>query len=112
MPRYPKRLQILKENIARLDVGIVHPSCYDWIRDRVPKEIASVAPFNRILVDAPCSDTGVMRRRVDVRSRLRPADLTRLPDQQFEITRSAISLLRPGGLLIYSTCSVEPEENK
>src|SRR6266566_2788148 len=70
------------------------------------------APGDRVLVDAPCSNTGVMRRRVDVRWRLRPGDLTRMPDEQFEITRSAISLLKPGGVLVYSTCSLEPEENE
>jgi len=63
-------------------------------------------------VDAPCSNTGVMRRRIDVRWRLRPGDLTRMPDEQFAITRSAISLLKPGGVLVYSTCSLETEENE
>ena len=109
-----ERLPILKDNMARLGVGIVQSLRHDWTRGRIPipKEIASVAPFDRILVDAPCSNTGVMRRRIDVRWRLRPGDLTRMPDEQFAITRSAISLLKPGGVLVYSTCSLETEENE
>lgn len=110
--RDAERLPILKDNMIRLGVGIIHGLRYDWTRGRIPKEIASVAPFDRILVDAPCSNTGVMRRRVDVRWRLRPGDLTRMPDEQFDITRSVISLLKPGGVLVYSTCSLETEENE
>jgi 16S rRNA (cytosine967-C5)-methyltransferase len=106
------RVQILKDNIARLSVGIVHAFRFDWTRARIPKKIASMGPFDRILLDAPCSNTGVMRRRVDVRWRLRPQDLTRMPDQQFEIARSVINLLKPGGILVYSTCSLEREENE
>jgi 16S rRNA (cytosine967-C5)-methyltransferase len=107
-----KRLPILKDNMARIGVGIVQSLRHDWTRGRIPKEIASVAPFDRILVDAPCSNTGVMRRRVDVRWRLRPDDLSRMPDEQFAIAHSAISLLKPGGVLVYSTCSLEREENE
>jgi 16S rRNA (cytosine967-C5)-methyltransferase len=110
--RDPSRLQVLKDNMARLGVCIVQSFCHDWTRDHISKKIASVAPFDRILVDAPCTNTGVMRRRVDVRWRLRPEDLVRRPDQQFEITRAATSLLKPGGVLVYSTCSIEPEENR
>ena len=53
-----------------------------------------------------------MRRRVDVRWRLRLKDFTRMPKQQLEIARAAISLLKPGGVFVYSTCSLEPEENE
>jgi 16S rRNA (cytosine967-C5)-methyltransferase len=110
--RNGERLPILKDNMTRLGVGIVQSLRHNWTRGRIPKEIASVAPFDRILVDAPCSNTGVMGRRVDVRWRLRPGDLTRMPDEQFAITRSAISLLKPGGALVYSTCSLETKENE
>jgi len=110
--RDSERLQILKNNMARLGARIVRSFHHDWTHGCLPKEIVSIAPFDRVLVDAPCSNTGVMRRRVDVRWRLRPGDLTRMPDEQFEITRSAISLLKPGGVLVYSTCSLEPEENE
>jgi 16S rRNA (cytosine967-C5)-methyltransferase len=110
--RDPERLQILNENMARLGVGIVHLLRHDWTRGRVPPEIASVAPFDRILVDVPCSNTGVMRRRADLRWRLQRIDFDRMRHLQIEIVRPLIPLLKPNGALVYSTCSLEPEENK
>ena len=53
-----------------------------------------------------------MRRRVDLRWRLRPEDFTRMPNKQLIITLAASRLLKPGGVLVYSTCSLEPEENE
>ncbi len=110
--RDPGRLQILKENMARLGVGIVHIFEHDWTRGHVPAEIASMAPFDRILLDAPCSNTGVMRRRVDVRWRLQPGDFPRMQQRQLKMLRALIPLLEPHGELVYSTCSLEPEENE
>jgi 16S rRNA (cytosine967-C5)-methyltransferase len=66
---------------------------------------------DRILVDAPCSNTGVMRRRVDLRWRVSLAEISRLRQTQLELLKLAAAKLRPGGVLIYSTCSLEPEEN-
>ena len=97
----------------RLGTTIVRPVSHDWTRDHhLPKEIASNAPFDRVLVDAPCTNTGVIRRRVDVRWRLRPKDFSRMPNEQFIITRAVLPLIRPGGILVYSTCSLEREENE
>src|SRR5207248_3610357 len=110
--RDPERLRVLESNVTHLGVQIVHSFRHDWTRGRIPKEIASIGSFDRILVDAPCTNTGVMRRRVDVRWRLRPTDFLRMPKQQFEIARAAIRLLKPGGVFVYSTCSLEPEENE
>jgi len=84
----------------------------DWECDRMLEGIAAHAPFDRILVDAPCSNTGTMRRRVDVRWRLQPADFLHMQKRQVEIVRASASLLKPGGILVYSTCSFEPEENE
>jgi 16S rRNA (cytosine967-C5)-methyltransferase len=110
--RDPARLKILDENMARLGVGIVHILRHDWTRDRVLPEMVSVAPFDRILVDAPCSNTGVMRRRPDLRWRLRRTDFDRMQQLQIEILRALIPFLKPNGVLIYSTCSLEPGENE
>jgi 16S rRNA (cytosine967-C5)-methyltransferase len=111
--RDPKRLQILQDNLLRLGATIVRPIRHDWTQDQhLPKEIASIAPFDRVLVDAPCTNTGVIRRRIDVRWRLRPKDFSRMPNEQFIITRAVLRLLKPGGVLVYSTCSLEPEENE
>src|SRR5205823_4033288 len=72
----------------------------------------SAAPFDRILVDAPCSNTGVMRRRVDVRWRLKPTEFDRMRARQIEIVRAVAPLLKQDGILVYSTCSLEREENE
>ena len=110
--RDPERLRVLESNVTQLGIQIIRIFRLDWTRGRVPREIALIGPFDRILVDAPCTNTGVMRRRVDVRWRLRPKDFTRMPKEQFQISRAAISLLKPGGVFVYSTCSLEPEENE
>jgi len=110
--REAERISILDENVARLGVEIVRSFRCNWEQDRIPQEIASVAPFDRILIDAPCSNTGVMRRRVDVRWRLQPSDFVHMQTRQLEIIRAVFPLLKPGGALIYSTCSLEPEENE
>ena len=107
-----ERLQILKDNVGRLGATIVRAVRHDWMRDHLPKEIASMTPFDRALVDAPCTNTGVMRRRIDVRWRLRPEDFSRMPNEQLTITRAVLRLLKPGGALVYSTCSLEREENE
>jgi len=68
--------------------------------------------FDAALVDAPCSNTGVLARRVEARWRLRPDDLEELPRRQLELLALAASRIRPGGRLVYSTCSLEAEENE
>jgi len=110
--RGPERIDMLEENLARLGVEIARVFRHDWIRGRIPEKMASAMPVDRILIDAPCSNTGVMRRRVDVRWRLTTADFSRMQKRQIEIVRVVIPLLKPGGVLVYSTCSLEPEENE
>jgi 16S rRNA (cytosine967-C5)-methyltransferase len=110
--RDPERLQILKENMARLGVSNVRILRHDWTHGHVPSKIASIASFDRILIDAPCTNTGAMRRRVDLRWRLRRIDFSRMQQRQLEIVRALIPLLKPKGGLVYSTCSLEPEENE
>jgi 16S rRNA (cytosine967-C5)-methyltransferase len=110
--RDQQRINLLKANLARLGVRIARVVRHDWTTNRSSQEIGSFAPFDRILVDAPCSNTGVMRRRVDVRWRLREADFPRMRKRQLEIIDAVVDLLKPGGVLVYSTCSIEPEENE
>jgi 16S rRNA (cytosine967-C5)-methyltransferase len=110
--RDQERINLLQENIERLGIKIVCAIRGERTHDNAPNEIASLAPFDRILVDAPCSNTGVMRRRVDVRWRLQAGDFVRMPKQQLSILRTVVPLLKPGGVLVYSTCSLEREENE
>ncbi len=100
------RLERLTENMRNLGVTIASTSQHDWITGDDDQR------FDRILLDAPCSNTGVMRRRIDVRWRLQPADFPRMQRQQIALAHALIPSLKPGGVFVYSTCSLEPEENE
>ena len=101
----PERLNLIEQNCARLGVTCVQTALASALNPQ------SSTVFDRILIDSPCSNTGVMRRRVDLRWRIRPGEIARLRTTQGELLRQAASLLKPGGTLVYSTCSLEPEEN-
>jgi 16S rRNA (cytosine967-C5)-methyltransferase len=101
----PDRLKLIEENCARLGVTCAQTVLPSTLNSQ------SSTPFDRILIDAPCSNTGVMRRRVDLRWRIRQKEIGRLRTTQLELLDKAASLLKPGGRLVYSTCSLEPEEN-
>jgi 16S rRNA (cytosine967-C5)-methyltransferase len=99
-----ERLKSLRENCARLGV-----TCVETISN--PQSAIRNPQSDRILVDAPCSNTGVMRRRVDLRWRISLLEISRLRQTQLDLLKLAATKLKPGGVLIYSTCSLEPEEN-
>ncbi len=103
----PGRLKLVRDNCARLGVTCVTlPG-----GTSLPAPPAAIEQFDRILVDAPCSNSGVMRRRVDLRWRIQPSELERLRRTQLDLLNQAAGRLAPGGVLVYSTCSLEPEEN-
>ena len=113
-----ERLKLIRENCARLGVTCVEtllnaPRCglLPGRRGEVGRRPGEGELFDRILVDAPCSNTGVMRRRVDLRWRIQPAKISRLQQTQLVLLERAAPKLKPGGVLVYSTCSLEPEEN-
>jgi len=101
----PDRLKLVEENCRRLGVTCVTPTLPSTLNPQ-PSTL-----FDRILIDAPCSNTGVMRRRVDLRWRIREAEISRLRATQLQLLRESLPRLKPGGTLVYSTCSLEPEEN-
>jgi 16S rRNA (cytosine967-C5)-methyltransferase len=101
-----ERLKWIQENCARLGV-----TCVETILPSTLNLQPSTG-FDRILVDAPCSNTGVMRRRVDLRWRIQPEEIERLRAAQLDLLQQAATQLKPGGVLVYSTCSLEPEENQ
>jgi 16S rRNA (cytosine967-C5)-methyltransferase len=74
-------------------------------------EGAALASFDAVLIDVPCSNTGVIRRRPDVKLRLKDRDIARQAAQQSILLEHAARWVRPGGRLVYSTCSLEKEEN-
>jgi 16S rRNA (cytosine967-C5)-methyltransferase len=107
------RLRRLRDNFVRLGITNARAKVCDWSDE---KSIRAAAPgaysFDKILLDAPCTNTGVMRRRVDLRWRLRPDDFVRMQRLQLAILRGLVPMLKPGGSLVYSTCSLEEEENE
>jgi 16S rRNA (cytosine967-C5)-methyltransferase len=106
------RIDRMRQNFRRLGVTVSSLVQCDWTRDPGKAFARLERMFDRILVDAPCTNTGVMRRRVDVRWRLQPEDFDRMRKQQLAIVRATIPFLKPNGVLVYSTCSLEPEENQ
>jgi 16S rRNA (cytosine967-C5)-methyltransferase len=76
------------------------------------KPLPFATKFDRILVDAPCSGTGTLARNPEIKWRLNPEDIVDLQSRQAAILRNALAQLALGGLLVYSTCSLEPEENQ
>jgi 16S rRNA (cytosine967-C5)-methyltransferase len=100
-----ERLKLIRENCARLGA-----TCIETILSSTLNSQSSTR-FDRVLIDVPCSNTGVMRRRVDLRWRISPAEILRLQKTQLDLLKLAAPQLKPGGVLVYSTCSLEPEEN-
>jgi 16S rRNA (cytosine967-C5)-methyltransferase len=102
----PARLERVAENLAR-----VHRQARLVAMDMRASALDG-RPFDRILVDAPCSGTGVIRRHPDIKLLRRPADIAAYSQAQLEILRAAFRWLAPGGKLLYCTCSVLPAENE
>lgn len=103
----PHRRKKLQENLTRLFPDI-HPVIHEKTLQQAAEELSS---FAGILVDAPCSGTGVTGRHPDIRWNRRPEDLARYRQEQLTLLACAARLLAPGGIMVYATCSIEPEEN-
>ena len=101
--RSSRRLERLVANLKRLSLPAAHVAA-----DAVTWRPAQ--PVDAVLLDAPCSATGAIRRHPDVPHLKRPADVTRLAAIQDRLLRAAVEMLRPGGTLVYCTCSLEAEE--
>ncbi|MFO0752640.1 MAG: 16S rRNA (cytosine(967)-C(5))-methyltransferase RsmB [Thermodesulfovibrionales bacterium] len=113
------RIRSIGENAARLglhSIRIIHGDAKD--AEGIARAVCGGKPgdegclFDRILLDAPCSSLGVIRRNPDIKYRHAPRDLVRLRENQGALLRSAARLLAPGGIMVYSVCSTEPEEGE
>ncbi|MFN9448683.1 MAG: RsmB/NOP family class I SAM-dependent RNA methyltransferase [Rubrivivax sp.] len=104
------RLESLKPRLARSGLSNVHPSAIAHERDDRIKRLAG--KIDRVLVDAPCSGLGTLRRNPDLKWRQSPQALAEMTVRQAAILSSAARLLRPGGRLVYATCSLLHEENE
>jgi 16S rRNA (cytosine967-C5)-methyltransferase len=102
----PKRLDTVTTLCHRLGITIVTPHLLQENAE------PPAGPFDAAMVDAPCSNTGVLGRRPEVRWRIKPAELEHLIRLQTKLLFQAIERVKPGGAIIYSTCSIEPDENE
>ena len=106
---HPHKVKLIDQNAARLGLENIHTGSAD------SRELAGTlesGSFDRILVDAPCSGLGVIRRKPDIKYSKTEDEIGKLPDIQKSLLEEAYHLLRPGGLLVYSTCTVDREENR
>ena len=101
-----ERLGRIEENVRRLGLEIIQTQKISEEGEDVPN-----GPFDAVLVDVPCSNTGVLGKRPEARWRLRPQDFEELPALQKRLLEAACNRLKSGGRLVYSTCSIESEEN-
>ncbi len=103
---HPKKLAVLAREVERLGLHAARSAAVDWTLG------AGDVPdgFDRVLVDAPCTGVGTLRRRPEITARLTPEDPARLAELQLAILRAAASRARPGGRVVYAVCSVLREE--
>src|SRR3977135_164133 len=92
---------------ALLGTAVIDTVCIDPMRGEAPP-----GPFDAVLVDVPCSNTGVLGKRPEARWRLKPSDLRPLAALQSRLMQQGCERVVPGGKIVYSTCSIEPEENR
>ena len=121
MERNPARMKLVMDNCTRLGISIITPLLSDATSATLFRQLRTAhtssregfdRPFDRVLVDAPCSGLGVIRRHPEGKWYKQADQLQKHQETQRRLLETASRLLRPGGLLVYSTCSTEPEENE
>jgi 16S rRNA (cytosine967-C5)-methyltransferase len=105
---HPHKAKLIEDHAQRLGLDNVDTLSGDALQLAERLEAAS---FDRILLDAPCSGLGVIRRKPDLKWAKTPEDITEITGVQKALLDSVSGLLKPGGLLVYSTCTIEPREN-
>jgi len=102
--RYESRLDIMKRNITRMNFSCVKTIAIDALE-------YEENDFDRVLADVPCSGTGTISKKPDIKWKRDLLDIHKLSDLQIKLLTKASKLVKPGGIVVYSTCSIEPEEN-
>jgi 16S rRNA (cytosine967-C5)-methyltransferase len=110
----PGRLKLIRENARRLGITIIETEEQDGrdLAGKLKEQVQAQGGADLVLLDAPCLGTGTLRRRPDAKWRKTPRDLSDLVALQKELLETAGQLVKPNGTLLYSTCSLEPEENQ
>jgi len=109
LDRSGQKLKALRANMKRLGITIVETSIQDVSDD---SDDALPGDFDRVLVDVPCSGLGTLRRNPEIKWRIRPADIDDFSSLQKKLLDQAARCLKRGGILVYSTCTITPEENE
>ncbi len=104
----PQRLEKVKENIIRLGTKSIKMVEYEQL---CQKSKSSIDGFDCILLDVPCSNTGVLAKRVEARYRITPKAIKDLAKTQANLLKTAASMIKPNGRIVYSTCSIQKQEN-
>ncbi len=104
LDRYESRLHVLSKNIKRLGFKSIRPLVMNAME-------YNRKDFDRILLDAPCSGTGTFSKKPDIKWKVNLLDIKKLSELQFTLLTKASTLIKKDGILVYSTCSIEPEEN-
>lgn len=105
LEKYESKLSFISENVERLGVSIVSPQQGD------ARDFATDAKADVVLVDAPCSGLGTLSKKPDIKWRRQIDDIRKMVATQRAILDNAAALVKPGGCIVYSTCTIEPEEN-
>jgi 16S rRNA (cytosine967-C5)-methyltransferase len=102
------RVALIERNRTRMDAGIVEPS----VRDASEHDAELIDRFDRVLIDAPCSGLGIIIKKPDIKLNIKPNGLSELSSLQEKIITTCSSYVKPGGILVYSTCTINPLENE
>ncbi|MEJ8544474.1 16S rRNA (cytosine(967)-C(5))-methyltransferase RsmB [Brevibacillus borstelensis] len=105
---HPHKRDLIAQNAKRLGITMIEPI----VSDALALGEKKLGLFDRILLDAPCTGFGVIRRKPDLKWNKTPDDVKAIAELQYRLLQSVAELLAPGGLLVYSTCTIEPEENE
>lgn len=105
---FEHKLKLVEDNASRLGINIIQTELYDAL---LPDEKHAEA-FDRVLLDAPCTGLGIVRRKPDIKWARETKDINAITELQRTLLHNAAMLVKPGGVLVYSTCTVLPEENE